>query len=164
MTRQHPRKIKLNARRVEQLAAEGLSQAQIAHMLGVSPDTLTARKQDSPVIAAALNKGRVKIVHELVNLLVEQARAGNVAANIFALKNLAGWKDRVELTEGDGTPQPLIIALPGYVPEQPKDITPVEDVEVVDEPLEHERPTLKSSAQISNGSLQIPDNSGEQSA
>lgn len=164
MTRQHPRKIKLNARRVEQLAADGLSQTQIAHMLGVSPDTLTARKQDSPVIAAALNRGRVKIVHELVNLLVEQARAGNTSACIFALKNLAGWKDRVELSESDGTPQPLIIALPGALPTQPIDITPVEDVEVVDEEMQPERQTLKSFEEISNGSLQIPDNSSEKSA
>lgn len=163
MTRQHPRKIKLNARRVEQLAAEGLSQVQIAHMLGISPDTLTARKQDSPVIAAALNKGRVKIVQELVNLLVEQARAGNVAANIFALKNLAGWKDRVEVSDGDGTPQPLIIALHGYLPASPIDITPVEDVEVVDEPITPERQALTSSMQTTNESSQIRDNSREKS-
>lgn len=47
-------KIKLDPDRVKALAAEGKSQTKIAAMLGVSPDTLTRRKQEDPAIADAL--------------------------------------------------------------------------------------------------------------
>lgn len=50
-------KIKLDPDRVKALAAEGKSQTKIAAMLGVSPDTLTRRKQEDPAIADALREG-----------------------------------------------------------------------------------------------------------
>lgn len=51
-------KIKLDPDRVKALAAEGRNQTQIAAMLGVSPDTLTRRKQEDPAVADALRAWR----------------------------------------------------------------------------------------------------------
>lgn len=96
-------KIKLDPARVKALAAEGTSQTQIAAMLGVSPDTLTRRKQDDPAIADALREGYAAATGNVENTLYKMAISGqNVAATIYWLKCRCPerWNDRqnIDLT------------------------------------------------------------------
>lgn len=96
-------KIKLDPDRVKALAAEGRNQTQIAAMLGVSPDTLTRRKQEDPAVADALREGAEMAIGNVENVLYKMAVSGqNVAATIYYLKCRCPerWNDRqnIDLT------------------------------------------------------------------
>jgi hypothetical protein len=83
---------------VERHAARGLAEYQIAAQLGVSQDTFTARKRDTPEVEAALQRGRQRAIGEIENVAFEAAKkAGEdpryTTAMIFWLKARAGWKE-----------------------------------------------------------------------
>ncbi len=106
-------KIRLDPEKVKALAAEGLSQTEIAKALGVSRDTVMARKQDTPAIAQALEEGYAQTVEKVENTLYKLAVSGQcVAATIYYLKCRAPerWSDkqRVDITQG-GSPVQLQI-------------------------------------------------------
>lgn len=70
----------------------GLTDEQIAHNMGISPNTLAHWKMDHPQIRQALKVGR-----EVANFIVERelfqkAVSGNTTAMIFWLKN--NWRDK----------------------------------------------------------------------
>ena len=93
-------KIKLDPDRVKALAAEGKSQTKIAAMLGVSPDTLTRRKQEDPAIADALREGYAAATENVESTLYEMAVSGQcVAATIYWLKCRCPerWNDRQQI-------------------------------------------------------------------
>lgn len=73
-------KIQINLTRVEELASQGLSQAEICVSLGISEDTLGRRKKDSADFAEALRQGKTKASAVISNKLFEMAAGGNVAA------------------------------------------------------------------------------------
>ena len=77
---------------IEVLASAGLSLEGISGRLGVSRRALGRIREAQPVVAQALARGRSHLEEELAGCLVNLARKGNVAAVIFALKNL-GWSD-----------------------------------------------------------------------
>ena len=90
---------------VERLASEGLSEYQIAAMLGVSQDTFTARKKDEPAICAALKRGRARAVGEVENLAFEAAKKAAEdpryqASLIFFLKTQARWTESQRIEHG----------------------------------------------------------------
>ena len=82
--------------RIEHNAKLGLTQEQIAHLLGVTPETLSRKKQDHPEIGQAIARGRAKTVGALSSSLLEASEKGSVQAQIFALKNLSpeSWSER----------------------------------------------------------------------
>lgn len=84
-------------RLVEKLAAQGLSEKQIAAALGISEDTLGRRKKDCADFAEALQKGKALGIVTVTNELFAQIKAGNVTAMIFFLKARAGWKETTVL-------------------------------------------------------------------
>lgn len=92
--------------KVEQYAALGLSQEQIAQCLGISPRLLYYKKKQSAEFAEAIKRGKAKGIAVVTSKLMEQVKAGNVTAMIFFLKSQAGWKEAksVELTGKDGAP------------------------------------------------------------
>jgi hypothetical protein len=79
--------------RVEALARTGLRQTSVAALLGISEDAWDRAKEQQPEVAAAFQRGRASLEEELAGMLVAQARKGNIAATIFALKNVANWSD-----------------------------------------------------------------------
>lgn len=92
-----PRKV-LDPAAVEAAAARGLAEYQIAAQLGVSQDTFTARKRDTPEVEAALARGRARAVGTVENAMFEAASKVNedpryITAAIFWLKAKAGWKE-----------------------------------------------------------------------
>lgn len=81
---------------VEQLAAQGLSQKQIAQYFGIAEKTLIERKRDQKEFLKYLQRGQSKGIAAMTNALFKTGMAGNVAAQTFFLKNKAGWKDKLE--------------------------------------------------------------------
>ena len=83
---------------VIELASTGLIEVQIAEALGMSQGTFASRKKDYPAVQAAVILGRANGIKDVVNALYKNAMAGNLGAQIFYLKNRAGWRDHVEMT------------------------------------------------------------------
>ena len=92
-------KFKINRKTInliERKAGLGLTQEQIAHLLDITPETLSRKKQDHPEIGQAIARGRAKTVGALSSSLLESGHQGSVQAQIFALKNLSpeSWSER----------------------------------------------------------------------
>lgn len=104
--------ISIDLAQVEQLAARGLSQQQIAYALGISERTLYARKKENADFADAIKKGRALGVSVVAGHLMRQIERGNITAIIFYLKAQAGWKETQVVdnisTDGSMTPKPLL--------------------------------------------------------
>lgn len=92
--------------KVEALAARGLTEEQIAHCLGISQETLIQKKKIYSEFSEAIKRGKAKGIGEIANRLYENAKNGNVVAQIFFLKCRAGWKEVEvrEITGKDGRP------------------------------------------------------------
>ena len=82
-------------RKTEDLAAQGLNQAQIAQCLGMSHTTLSTKKGESEELFDAIKKGAARGIDTVTNALFESAQTGNITAQIFYLKNRAPeeWRD-----------------------------------------------------------------------
>jgi len=86
-------KIKIDLAKVESLAANGLTQEQIALALGISETTLYANKRENADLADAIKRGQAKGVAVVTNKLMESIKGGNMTGMIFFLKCRAGWKE-----------------------------------------------------------------------
>lgn len=91
---------------VEALAANGLTQEQIALALGISPATLYARKRENKEFVEAIKRGKAKGIALVTNALMTEIKTGNTAAMIFFLKTQGGWKETIkqEVTGANGAP------------------------------------------------------------
>ena len=99
-------KIHIDLKQVESLAANGLTQEQIAAALGISESTLHKRKQENTEFTAAIKRGKAKGIALVTNKLMESIKGGNITGMIFFLKTQAGWKETniQEHTGSDGKP------------------------------------------------------------
>ena len=104
-------KIQIDLAKVESLAANGLTQEQIAAALGISETTLHQRKRDSADFAAAIKRGKAKGIALVTNKLMESIKGGNMTGMIFFLKTQAGWKETnvQEVTGANGDPISLLL-------------------------------------------------------
>ena len=98
------KKIEIDLKKVDRLAARGLSFEQIATALGISDKTLLKRRRENSEVSEAIKRGKERGIAQVANKLFDQALAGNTTAMIFYLKTQAGWKEtnRQELTGADG--------------------------------------------------------------
>ncbi|HHF3743728.1 TPA: LuxR C-terminal-related transcriptional regulator [Haemophilus influenzae] len=90
-------KIEIDLSMVESLAAQGLTNQQIADSLGISERTLQNRKKDNAEFAEAIKKGKAKGIEVVTNALMKKIKSGNVTAMIFFLKTQGGWKENNQL-------------------------------------------------------------------
>lgn len=91
------KKIPIDTFRVEELAAQGLSQAEICLCLGISEDTLTRRKQDGADVADAIKRGKAKAASEVANVLyIKATKEGDLGAIIWWEKTRRGLSDKVQ--------------------------------------------------------------------
>lgn len=90
-------KIPIDISRVEMLAAQGLSQEQIADVLGISERTLRNRKKESAEFAEAIKRGQSKGIALATNKLMEQVRDGNLGAICFFLKCRGAWSEKLKI-------------------------------------------------------------------
>ena len=83
---------------LEGWARDGLTDEQIAHNAGSTAATLDEWKKKYPEISEALKKGKEVVDFEVENALLQTALSGNVAAQIFWLKNRKPdkWRDKPE--------------------------------------------------------------------
>ncbi len=94
--------IQIDLQQVENLAARGLNEGQVAHALGISQETLIQRKKKYSEFSEALKRGQAKGIAKIANALFEQGMNGQTAAAIFYMKNRAGWTDKQEHTHEAG--------------------------------------------------------------
>lgn len=80
----------------------GLFYATIAERIGLTMKDFTKCVQDQPEVAEVLAQGKAVEEFELKELLMGQARRGNIIAIIFALKARHGWSDQ---QKGEAAPQ-----------------------------------------------------------
>lgn len=81
------------------LAKIGLSEEQIALSLGISVSTIGRRKREDERFSSTLKAGKQRGIDAVTNALFEGATGDkpNTSAQIFFLKNRAGWRDRTEV-------------------------------------------------------------------
>jgi len=87
--------IELTSEEITQLEALAavLTKGQIADYFSISETTLRAIEERQPEVSDAYKKGRVKQCASMGSNLIQLAKKGNVAANIFYLKTQAGWRE-----------------------------------------------------------------------
>lgn len=93
--------VEIDTEQVRKLAAQGMSEVQIAQSLGISPSTITRRKRDCDHFERALREGRAAGIRAVTNSLFQAATdpdRPNVAAATFYLRNRdrGNWSDRQE--------------------------------------------------------------------
>ena len=84
---------KIDIQSIEDLAALGLTEQQIADSLVISRSTLSRRKADNETFDTALRKGRAKATAKVSNALMKEVEKGSLRAIIFYLKCRAGWRE-----------------------------------------------------------------------
>ena len=89
-------RIELDILRIEELAAQGLSQAEICLVIGISEDTMSRRKADSAAIADAIKSGRAKAASEISDTLYRMAKGGDLGAIVWYEKTRRGLTDKVQ--------------------------------------------------------------------
>lgn len=87
-------KIEIDISKVEEYAAQGLSQAEICLCLGISQDTLSRRKADSAAIADAIKSGKAKAASEIADTLYRMAKNKDLGAIIWWEKTRRGLSDK----------------------------------------------------------------------
>ena len=83
-------------KKAESLAAQGLTQQQIASVLGISETTLYDKQSKYTEFSDSIKRGKDKGIATVTNALFNKARQGDNTSMIFYLKNQAGWQDRIE--------------------------------------------------------------------
>ena len=74
-------------KKVEGLAAQGLTKEQIARSLGICYDTLNEKTKDYPEFSDAIKRGKAKGIATVSNALFNKAKGGDNVSMIFFLKN-----------------------------------------------------------------------------
>ena len=91
-------RIEIDISRVEELAAQGLTQAEICLVIGISEDTLSRRKSDLADLADAIKSGKAKAASEISNTLYKMARGGDLGAIVWYEKTRRGLSDKMANT------------------------------------------------------------------
>jgi predicted transcriptional regulator len=103
-------KIEIDTSKVEELAAQGLSQEEIALCLGISERTLRNHKQVDSVLADAIKSGKAKAASEIANKLYMMAKTGDLGAIIWWEKTRRGLTDKVQQEHSGGLTIKVIYA------------------------------------------------------
>jgi hypothetical protein len=103
----------VNLEQVEIIASLGLTDEEIAVILGISTRTLNYWKK-SPEFLQSLKRGKLKADFQIAKSLYEKAKAGDTTAMIFWLKNRRPdlWRDKREVEFPSGIEIKVISAVP----------------------------------------------------
>jgi transcriptional regulator with XRE-family HTH domain len=94
---------------VKVMKASGLTDEQIAGVLGIATDTLTKYYKRE------LEIGLAEIISNVAGSLYRKALAGDVTAAIFILKTRAKWSERQVVEIEEGRPASGIVVLPAQL-------------------------------------------------
>jgi hypothetical protein len=89
-------KIEIDISKIEKLAAQGLTQAEICLCVGIGETTLYERKRESAVFEEAIKRGRAKAASQIANVLYTKAVDGDLGAIIWWEKTRRGLSDKVQ--------------------------------------------------------------------
>lgn len=84
---------------IEIMASTGMTTKQIAEALAVPPTVFGRMVTNDPYIQEAIDRGQARGIRMVTDSLFQNAMKGNVAAQIFYLKNRAAWQDKQELDQ-----------------------------------------------------------------
>ena len=128
-------------REIETLAANGVALGSIAKHLGINRDTFIRLRKDHDEIADAVEVGRSDLETEMVGVLTESARKGNIVAAMFILKSIRGFKEgtprevinktEVNITIGKALSQKEFEKIVELPPEDVVDVTPTPETQKV---------------------------------
>lgn len=90
-------RIEIDISRVEELAAQGLTQAEICLVIGISEGTLYGRKRENEVLEDAIKSGKAKAASEIANTLYQMAKRGDLGAIVWWEKTRRGLTDRMQV-------------------------------------------------------------------
>lgn len=90
---------KVDLDEIEMMASVGMTTKQIADALHLSPSVFGRLVKNDPVVQEAIDRGQARGVKMVTDALFQNAMKGNVAAQIFYLKNKAAWADKQELDQ-----------------------------------------------------------------
>ena len=95
-----------DAEQIETMAGYGLSEAQIAHCLGMSPMTFRRNKRVVEAVSGAIERGKAKAQRTIGKRLFEKAEAGDLGSIVWWEKTRADRRETVkqEITGADGAP------------------------------------------------------------
>ena len=93
----------------EMLAAQGLTQEQIAEVIGCSVSTLMLKKSQFSDFSAAIKRGKAKGLATITNALFSKAKNGDTTSMIFYLKNRDRKSWGENQADDDGDVKPLVI-------------------------------------------------------
>ena len=89
---------------IEECGRRGLSFAQIAGLMGISPATFTNQRKRFPEVEAAYYRGRSRGIDKVAETLYEAATSGeDMASTRFYLEKVGGWKENAAATTGNVT-------------------------------------------------------------
>lgn len=88
---------KVDLSEIEMMASVGMTTKQIADALKLPPTTFGKLVKNDPTVQEAIDRGTSRGIKMVTDSLFQNALKGNVAAQIFFLKNKGGWADRQEL-------------------------------------------------------------------
>jgi IS30 family transposase len=81
---------------IERMAGYGLTEAAIARILGIHPNTFTQRKKDTERVAVALERGKALAESVIGEALYVKAKGGDVAAIKWWEMTRAGRHEKAE--------------------------------------------------------------------
>lgn len=84
-------------KQIEQYAALGLTQEQIARCMGKWPQRFCEKKNSMPEFTEALNNGRARGVANAAAKLLKNINTGKSSDIIFYLKTKGGWKEEINI-------------------------------------------------------------------
>lgn len=99
---------------ITELAARGVRVDTIARSVGMCGKTFQRLKADDPAVSEAYEAGRAQLHDELVDILVNKARAGDTISLLFSLKSIFGFRDQGPEAGEAGVH--VHITLPGALP------------------------------------------------
>lgn len=84
---------------IEMMASVGMTTKQIAEALHINPSVFGRLLTNDPVVQEAVDRGLARGIKMVTDSLFQNAMKGNVAAQIFWLKNKGQWADKQELDQ-----------------------------------------------------------------
>lgn len=90
---------KVDLDEIEMMASVGMTTKQIADALHLAPSVFGKLAKNDPTVQEAIDRGTSRGVKMVTDSLFQNALKGNVAAQIFFLKNKGGWADKQELDQ-----------------------------------------------------------------
>ncbi len=106
-----PKKIVWNYKKIEQLAAMGLTKTDIGRALGYEKSSFFAAKAEDDEIEAAIVRGRAKFKVIVSRNLVKQMTNGNVTAAIWLDKTRCGTKEDQGQDDEQNNAQPVQVII-----------------------------------------------------